>query len=403
MKLIRCGSDAIRVLMPSSLWVQHLSSAAINDLVTVETDAGDSFVGRVVEVNSDGCHVRICDGEHVLCRDKLRVWLGSDEVSLPAVPPFVSTVPVKRTIFKTGIVPVDALFPLQRGHSVFLAGVTLRQSLPFISSLLHGALADHQWPCMISLDTTKNEAQAIHRIWNNFGLEGEGLFISDSRDQLYQTTAPLRRGFEAAMARADEGRNVFMMLLDLESWFRFYQEDLALREQYRSHESSLYGFKNLVWSYMQLLYGHKGRITVLSLLSERKVAGMPAELLVIRDLFDGCIVLCRDGALSLDGYMPQPPRGTDHTVEYARLLRRQCKDLQRRLQEKQRDEYPLTAQEKDFSAALHQYLSDLEWKTSDESGRIWQILSLLPESELNRVPISLLREHYRMSVQENEP
>ncbi|MGN0839105.1 MAG: hypothetical protein ACI4NN_08535 [Pyramidobacter sp.] len=400
MKLIRCGSDAVNVLTPSSLWVQHLPGAAINDLVTVETDEGDSFVGRVVEVGRDSCHVRICDGEHVLCRNSLRVWLGSDETELPAVPPPVPSVPVRRTIFKTGVAPVDALFPLQRGHSVFLAGVTLRQSLPFISSLLQGAVADHQWPCMISLDTTKNESQAIHNIWNSFGLEDEGLFVSDSRDQLYQTTMPLRRGFEAAAARADEGRNVFLTLLDLESWFRFYQEDLALRGQYRSRESALYGFKNAVWSYMQLLFGHKGRITVLALLSERRVAGMPSELLVLRDLFDGFLELRRDGSLSLAGYMPQPPRGSDRAVEYARLLRRQCKDLQQLLLEKQRDEYPLTEQEQAFSSALHQFLSDLGSRPSADTGRIWQILALLPESELNRVPLSLLREHCRQTAQE---
>ncbi len=392
MRLVRCGSNSVSLLSRSSLRVRHLSGAALNDLVTVCDGAGSSFVGRVVEIGRDSCLVRVCSGEHFIRSGDLQVWLGSDELELPLEPPPVAPELRSRTIFKTGIAPVDALFPLQHGQSVFLAGVSLRESFPFVSSLVQGALADRQWPCMIALDMAGSESRTVRRMWNRFGLEGEGLFISDSRDHLYQSMTPLRLGFEAALVHASEGRDVFMVILDIESWFRFYQEDLALRGSYRSRAGALNGFRSRLCSRVQLLRGRRGRGTGAALLSERKIAGLPAELLALRDLFDGCLILRGDGALSLSGSVPQPPRGTDSSVEYARVLRRQCKDLAEKLREKRRDEYPLTPQETAFASALHDFLSDLRPREGG-ADEIWRILSLLPESAINRVPVSLMREH----------
>lgn len=395
MKLLRRGSNNVSFLSASSLWVERLAGASLNDLVTIRDDSGDSFVGRVVEVQNDRCHVRICDGEHSLCRDSLQVWLGSNELELPVEPPLAASRLTRRSVFKTGIAPVDALFPLQHGHSIFVAGVSLYRSLGFFSALLHGALSDHQWPCLISLDTSKNEAEEIRRIWDHYGLEDEGLFVSDSRDQLYQIMTPLRLGWEAAISRANEGRDVFLMVLDLESWARFYQEDLALRGYYRSRAGALNGFRNALSTHMQLLYGHKGRITVAVLLSERKVAGLPSELLALRDLFDGVLILRGDGALSLNGYTPQLPRGMDRSVEYACLLRRQCKELRAELKRRRMDEYPLSEEERAFDRALHEFLSDLEPRADASPQRVWRILALMPESRISRVPLSLLREYGR--------
>ena len=206
---------------------------------------------------------------------------------------------------------------------------------------------------------------------------------------------PLRLGWEAAIGRADEGRDVFLMVLDLESWARFYQEDLALRGYYRSRAGALNGFKNALSTHMQLLYGHKGRITAAMLLSERKVAGLPSELLALRDLFDGVLILRGDGSLSLNGYTPQLPRGMDRSVEYARLLRRQCKELRAELKRRRLDEYPLSDEERAFERALHEFMSDLAPRADASPQRVWQILSLMPESRINRVPLSLLREYSR--------
>lgn len=395
MKLLRRGSNNVSSLSASSLWVEHLVGAALNDLVTIQNGSGDSFVGRVVEVQDNRCHVRICDGEHSLCRDSLQIWLGSNELELPAEPPLAASRMTRCSIFKTGIAPVDALFPLQHAHSIFVAGVSLYRSLGFFSALLHGALSDHQWPCLISLDTSKNEAQKIRRIWEHYGLEDEGLFVSDSRDQLYQSMTPLRLGWEAAIGRANEGRDVFLMVLDLESWARFYQEDMALRGYYRSRAGALNGFKNALSTQMQLLYGHKGRITVAMLLSERKVAGLPSELLTLRDLFDSVLILRGDGALSLNSYTPQLPQGMDRSVEYARLLRCQCKELRSELKRRRMDEYPLSKEERAFDCALHEFLSDLESRANASPQRIWQILALMPERRISRVPLSLLREYSR--------
>ena len=250
MSLTRRGSDNITSLSDSSLYVENLSGVSLNDLVTISDRSGDSFVGRIVEIEGDRCHIRICDGKHALSREGLQVWLGSSEFMLPAEPPRVASSLTRRSVFKTGIAPVDALFPLQHGQSVFVAGVSLRDSLPLTASLLHGALSDNQVPCLISLDTSKNEEKDIRKMWNRYGLDDEGLYVSDSRDQLYQSMTPIRMGFENARRLAQEGRDVFLMILDLESWFRFYQEDLALRGFFRSRRSALYGFKN---QFVQLL------------------------------------------------------------------------------------------------------------------------------------------------------
>ena len=400
MKLARSGSNNVSALSRSSLWVEHLSGVVLNDIVTVENGSGDSFVGRVVAVERDRCQIRICDGQHSLNRDSLQVWLGSNEVNLPVVPPMTDSGYSRRSLFKTGIAAVDTLFPIQHGQSVFIAGVSLHGSLQFLSSLFHGALYDNQWVSLISLDTSKNEVEEMRLLWDDLGLDIDGLFMSYSNEHLYQSLTPLRLGFQSAISQACEGRDVFLVVADLESWFRFYQEDLALRGCYRSRYGALNGFRNYVSRMMELLRGHKGRITTTVLLSERKIAGIPSELMALRDLFDSFLLLRRDGSLSLNGYGPQPPRGMDRSVEYSQMLRRQCKDLRNYLRQKNYNEYPLTDQERAFSRELQRFMSDLESHSDHPSDRLWKILALLPESYLNRIPLTLVREYCRLDRRE---
>lgn len=395
MKFIRMGSNSISELTPTSLWVEGLPGAKLNGLVTIENDEGESFTARIIQIRNDRCLIRICDGQHRLNRGSLRVWLGSTDPQFPGISSGALKYERTPTIFRTGIAPVDALTPIQHGQTILLAGVTLRQTYPFVSSLLQGALRDRQTPCLISLDTTKNETTSVHQLWDSFGLQNEDLYVSDSRDQLHQSVTPLRLGFRAAIEHAESGRDVLLVILDLESWFRFHQEDLALRGCWRSRPAAMNSFRNALTSRLQLLDGHPGRITTLVVLSERKVAGFPSELLTLRDLFDVSLTLRGDGALSLRSWSPQPPRGIDRAIENARLLRRQTRELYEEIRARQREEYPLTEHEKNFMEALHDFLGDLRPNPTGRGERIWQILSLLPEDAVGRLPVSLLRENGR--------
>ncbi|MDY3868676.1 MAG: hypothetical protein SOZ52_04845 [Pyramidobacter sp.] len=392
MKLTRSGSDNISALSRSSLWVESLSGVVLNDVVTVDNGCGETFVGRVVAVEKNRCQVRICDGHHSLNRSSMKVWIGSDEIYLPVTPPLHAAHGIRRSIFKTGIAPVDTLFPIQHGQSVFIAGVTLQRSLPLLKSLFRGALNDNQWTSLISLDTSKNETEDMRSLWDGLGLNAEALFMSYSNERLYQSMTPLRLGFEKAISQAREGHDVFLAVADIDSWFRFYQEDLALKGYYRSRYSALNGFRNYISRFMELVRGYKGRITLAVLLSERKIAGIPSELMGLRDLFDSFLQLRRDGGISLSGYAPQPPRGIDRSVEYAQMLRRQCKDLYAYLREKSFNEYPLTEQERHFSRELYSYMGDLTSDFDHSADRLWNILSILPEKRLNRIPLTLVRE-----------
>lgn len=75
------------------------------------------------------------------------------------------------------------------------------------------------------------------------------------------------------------------------------------------------------------------------------------------------------------------------------MLRRQCKELKSRLDAKRRDEYPFTAAERAYETAMREFLLDTESRGIADPKCVWQILGLLPESSLGRVPPALLREY----------
>ncbi len=391
MKLARIGASQISDLSQAFLWVENLPGLSLSDLVTIEESSGRTSLGRVVAIEEGRCQIRICDERGEIGRDSIIVWADSSETELP-VEPLVTLESRSLVPLRTGLTAVDSLFPFQRGQSLFLESRSWRGTFPLLFGLIQGALYDKQLVSVIALDTSQEERKDLEELWHDLGLEKEGLFISKSGRPLHQELLPLQRGVQRAIAQADEGRDVFLLIVELEAWHRLFEEDQVLRGNFHSHRGSLAAFRGELCRFLDLLRNSKGRITVMTILSERLSSGVSSPLASLKDLFDGVLVLESDGALSMDSYTPAIGRGYGKDFEYAPLLRRQIKDLLAQFQEKERAAIALSGTEKKFLRALKRSLADLRVKSQSSFDEIWQILSILPEEQLSRIPLSLLRE-----------
>ncbi len=391
MRLARIGATQISHLSHAFLWVENLTGVALSDLVTIQESSGRISFGRVVAIEKGRCQIRICDERGEISRDNIVVWADSTETELPVEPQLTlesrSLVPLR-----TGITALDGLFPFQRGQSLFLESRSWRGTFPLLFGLVQGALYDQQWVSVVALDSSRDEQRDLEGLWRDLGLEKEGLFLSRSGRPLHQALLPLQRGVQRAIARADEGRDVFLLILELEAWYRLFEEDQVLRGNFHSHRGALTAFRGELCRFLDLLRSSRGRITAMTVLSERLASAVASPLVSLKDLFDGVLVLDRHGALSMESYTPAIGHGHGKDFEHAPLLRRQIKELLAQFLEKEKAGLTLSEAEQNFLWALNRCLADLTVKERSSFDEIWRVLCLLPEERLSRIPLSLLRE-----------
>lgn len=391
MKFARVGTRHINELSYSSLWTEQLPGVSLGNLVTIVEDSGQESIGRIVAIENGRCQIRLADENGTISRENVSVWAGSREIELPLSPAYKlstsSNVP-----FRTGIGAVDSLFPIQKGQSILLKGWSWNGSMSFLSNLIQSAVESGQSVQILVLDASQSEENDIRMLLEKQGLSLDCLSISNCGHPLYQSLSPVQSGFHQAFVQADDGKDVFLLVLELQSWFRLFQEDLVLRGLFHTQRGSVTAFRSELSRCLDLLLNHVGIVTSAIFWSEQisGTAGI-SPLFPVKDLFDGFFVIENDGSLAMEGFTPPMPDCHGADFAYAHLLRSQIKESLQTILRKEHSGDPLSSLERCFCEKIHDFLCTLQVGKKTVSEEIWQIIGMLPESKLSRIPISLLR------------